>query len=88
MCRENGEFRYGEREWVGMAEKLHSASSNGYIQDLSSEDGRDLFDRQARRYLGVGGEEFLRRLEAGEYGDPDDDPRVMRLVMLLPFARA
>lgn len=62
--------------------------TNGYITDLNSEESHELFDQQAKRYLGVSGEEFVRRLEAGEYGDPDDDPRVMRLVMLLPFARA
>lgn len=62
--------------------------TNGYITDLNAEESHELFDQQARRYLGVSGDEFVRRLEAGEYGDPDDDPRVMRLVMLLPFARA
>lgn len=62
--------------------------TNGYIKDLTSEEGRDLFDRKAKQYLGVSGEEFIRGLQAGEYGDPDDDPRVMRLVMLLPFAKA
>ncbi len=62
--------------------------ANGHIKDLTLEEGRDLFDRKARQYLGVSGDEFIRRLEAGEYGDPDDDSRVMRLVMLLPFARA
>ncbi len=64
------------------------AQTNGYINDLSQEEGSALFDRKARQYLDVSGDEFIRRLEAGEYGDPDDDPRVMRLVMLLPFARA
>lgn len=62
--------------------------TNGYIRDLSSEEGRDLFDRKARQYLDISGDEFVQRLEAGEYGDPDDNPKVMRLVMLLPFARA
>lgn len=62
--------------------------TNGHIQDLSSEEGRDLFDRKAMQYVGVSGDEFIRGLEAGEYGDPDDNPKVMRLVMLLPFARA
>jgi hypothetical protein len=70
-----------------MAEK-EAAKTNGYIRDLNEQEGHDFFDRKAQQYLGVSGDEFIRLLEAGEYGDPDDDPRVMRLVMLLPFARA
>ncbi len=62
--------------------------TDGYIRDLTSEESHALFDRKAWQYFSVSGEEFIRRLEAGEYGDPDDDPRVMRLIMLLPFARA
>ena len=62
-------------------------TADGYVRELSSEEGKELFDRKARRYLGGSGDEFLRKLEAGEYGDPDEDPNVMRLVMLIPFAR-
>jgi hypothetical protein len=36
--------------------------------------------------LGISGEEFLRRWQAGEYPDPDGTP-VMHLVMSLPFVR-
>lgn len=61
------------------------------VRVLSREEGRDLLDRQARRYLGISGEEFTSRYESGEYGDPDDrsrnDPAVMRLAMLLTFVR-
>lgn len=71
-----------------IAVQQEASQANGYIKDLTSEEGRDLFDRKARQYLDVSGDEFIRRLEAGEYGDPDNDPKVMRLVMLLPFARA
>lgn len=64
---------------------------NEDVRELSREEGRQLFDRQAQRYLGISGEEFLKKWDAGEYGDPDDrtknPPGVMRLVMLLPFVR-
>lgn len=64
--------------------------TNGF-RELSSDEGRGLLDRQAQHYLGVSGEEFVRAWEAGEYGDPDDrtknSPGVMRVAMLLPFAR-
>ena len=65
--------------------------TNGHIPELSREEGRELFDRQAQRYLGISGDEFLRAWDAGEYGDPDDrsqnPPGVMRLAMLLSFVR-
>ena len=43
-----------------------------------------LVDRAARRELGMTAEEFIRRWEAGEFGDLDDQPEVMRVAMLLP----
>jgi hypothetical protein len=59
---------------------------NGAIKELTAEEGRELFDKAARYYLNMSGEEFIRKWEAGEFGDPDDRPEVMHLVMLLPFA--
>lgn len=56
--------------------------------ELSPEEGFALFDRQARRSLQMDGHEFLRRWEAGEFADDADRPEVMRVVQLLPFARA
>ncbi len=68
-----------------------TAKENGHVRELSREEGRELLDRQTRRYLQVGGDEFIRRWDAGEYGDPDDRSEnpaaVMRLGMLLPFVR-
>jgi len=60
-------------------------------RELSREEGRGLFDRQARRYLDMSGDEFLSKWDDGEFGDPDDrtknPPGVMLLAMLLPFVR-
>jgi hypothetical protein len=68
-----------------------TTQENGKVHELSREEGLKLLDRQARRYLNVDGKEFIRRWDAGEYGDPDDRaqnrPAVMRLGMLLPFVR-
>lgn len=61
--------------------------ANGQVQELSRKGSRELFDRQARRYFNVSGDTFIEKLEAGEYGDPDENPDLMRMVMLLPFAR-
>jgi hypothetical protein len=54
--------------------------------ELTREEGQDLFDRRATKLLGISGEEFLRRWDAGEYMD-SDDPRVSSLGVLIPFAR-
>lgn len=56
------------------------------VRVLTPEQGRELFDRQARRRLGMSGEEFIRAWDAGEFGERDDSD-LMGLVMMLPFAR-
>ncbi len=56
------------------------------LRELDEQAGRELVDKQARKYLGMSGEEFKRRWEAGEI-DADDSPDVMRVAMLLGFAR-
>ena len=60
-------------------------TKDGKIRELTLEEGRALLDRQARRYLGISGEEFVRRYKAGEFAN-SDTPEVMRVAMLLPFA--
>ena len=55
---------------------------------LTIKEGRALFDRQAKKELGISGEEFLRRWDAGEYSpvpDTAEGRKVGRLVMLMPF---
>lgn len=68
-----------------------TAHTDRNVRELSREEGRELFDRQARRYLDMSGGEFLKKWDAGEFADPDDrtknPPGVMELAMLLPFVR-
>ena len=62
----------------------------GRDQYATPEEGRSLFDYQARKLLNISGEEFLRRWDAGEYRDVADAPgqrHIMRLAMLIPFGR-
>ncbi len=42
------------------------------VRELSPEESAAEFDRQARRRLGMSGEEFLRRWDAGEFPDIED----------------
>lgn len=57
------------------------------VQELTPEEGHQLFDRAARRRLGISGAEFIRRWDAGEYVGKADEPDVSTVAMLLPFGR-
>lgn len=54
------------------------------IKFLSRKEGRKLLDKQARRYLRMSGEEFVRKWKAKEFDDPDR-PEVMQVAFLIPF---
>lgn len=60
------------------------------IRWLSDEEASADFDAQARRWLGISGDEFLRRWDAGDYrriADDADHPHVMSIAMLIPLVR-
>ena len=57
------------------------------IRTLSRSEGLALLDRHARAELGVSAETFIRRWKAGRYASRACRPEVMRVAMLLPFAR-
>jgi hypothetical protein len=52
---------------------------------VTSDEGKQLLDNQAQKYLGMSGEEFRRRYKAGEIEDPERS-EVVRVSLLLPFA--
>ena len=53
---------------------------------LTREEGLRLLDDNARRYLGMSGEEFVRAWYGGVFDDDPDRPEVMRVASLLPLA--
>ena len=57
--------------------------------ELSEEEGRALFDREALRLLGMSGDEFLAKYDAGEIDvdDPSIHSAAIKMEMLLPFVR-
>jgi len=60
------------------------------VRWLSDDEARAEFDAEARHWLGVSGEEFLRRWDAGEYRDVFDDeehPGVLMVATLIPWVR-
>ncbi len=78
-----------------MASTLRLIEAEEQIEDpeivwVSPEDGRRMFDEAAREWLGISGEEFLTRLDAGDYADiPDDEAhrRYLDLALLRRFAQ-
>jgi hypothetical protein len=62
---------------------LPDAPSEPTPRVVSAEEGRAIIDERAKRFLGMSGEEFRRRYEAGEL-DPNDD-NVLRVALLLPL---
>ena len=60
---------------------------NGQIRELTREEGRELLDCEARRYLGMSADEFIQAWESGKFADNADQSDVMYVALLLPFAR-
>ena len=63
-----------------------TASKNGAVTvaSLSREEGKQLVDRQARKYLKMSGEDFARDYRAGRIKDPHR-LAVARVAILLPL---
>ena len=60
------------------------------IYEPTYEEGMAMLDAEARRGLGISGEEFLRRFDAGEYAGIKEDEvgrAVVNLIFTIPFAR-
>ena len=59
------------------------------IHFVTPEEGRRMFDEAVRKYMGISGEEFLRRLDAGEYYEIADKPghrHIVRLALMRSLA--
>jgi hypothetical protein len=57
------------------------------LEVVSDEEGFELFDETARFLTGMSGQEFLDRWDAGELDDRRDEPEIVHVAMLIPFAR-
>lgn len=67
-----------------LGRKLRKGRRTGVAVELSRAETRLLFDRTARRELNMSGDEFLRRLDAG---DLPDSPVAEHLALLAGGAR-
>jgi hypothetical protein len=57
---------------------------------LDPELGIAMFDQEARRVVGMSGDEFIARWDAGEFHDWEDTPEwrdLEYLILLIPFGR-
>lgn len=98
MTTRNGHARVRGRHSTSVRSR-HKTKAPGVARQIvreetyhaaGAEEGREIFDRQARKALGISGTEFLRRWDAGDYRCVADDVegrKVRRLAMLIPFAR-
>jgi hypothetical protein len=57
------------------------------VREVSADEGRALFDKTARKLLGISGDEFLARWDRGDYEDEHEQIAVTKVAMLIPFAR-
>lgn len=65
----------------------HSLVAPRTPHELTREEGLAILDRQARRYLNMSGDEFIRAWDAGEFADDPDRPEVMRVAFLIGLGR-
>ncbi|MCA0437852.1 MAG: hypothetical protein M9891_13735 [Austwickia sp.] len=56
------------------------------VEEMTVDEGRAMFEALSRDRLGIGREEFLRRLDAGDYDETDSED-VIRLRIMAPFGR-
>jgi len=69
------------------AVQRETSQTNGNARDLTPEEGREIFDRQAQRYLKMSGAAFLEAWDTEQFNDPDSSPDVMHVAMLIPLVR-
>lgn len=55
------------------------------VHELTDEEARELFDKQARRCLNMSGDEFVAAWRAGKFRGKADTPEVMPVAFLLPL---
>lgn len=75
-----------------MTARSHSRETDDTLPpgvEMSAAEAWELFDSDARRFMGMSGEEFLRAWDAHELDvDGPDHTRIIRVSMLIPFVRA
>lgn len=58
-----------------------------HVRRSTPDQGVAMLDEQARRHLDMSGDDFLRDWDAGVFADRLEDPSVMAVAAMIPFAR-
>ena len=74
--------RLAEEPKMAASEPTADALDAVPVRELTAAESRAWFDAQAQALLGIGGAEFLRRLDAGAYDDIADTPGHLGIVEL------
>ncbi len=61
------------------------AKDENVVKELTLEEGWELLDKQALKYLSMSAKEFVKKWKAGEFDEDPDRPEIMHVAMLLPF---
>jgi hypothetical protein len=67
-----------------MSSSVADDKSESKIKLLNDKEAVEYFDAQVRALLDISAEEFLERRSKGEYKDACDNPKVLRLLMMVP----
>ncbi len=81
-------FESDERMVVGKTHARAKAASRKTAGpgEADREEGKEILDRAAHRYLQMSGDEFMAKWDAGEFPEVDQ-PDVLNVALLLPFVR-
>lgn len=88
LCEDGTGSHRGSMMVTTKRQRRHRDDTEG-VREVTPAEGMALLDAEARRYLGMSGEEFLRAWHAGEI-DPEEPERhsaVIRVMMLIPLAQ-
>lgn len=61
------------------------AGDNGGIRHLGPKEGRELFDRLARRNCGMSGHDFISAWNEGRFKKDAERPEIAELAILIPL---
>jgi hypothetical protein len=56
-------------------------------RELDDSEAKELFEAAVQKRLGISTEEFLKKFDAGQFKDREEDPLLVRLFSLLPLVR-
>lgn len=66
--------------------ELQTRQAERDYQEITLEEGREMLDRAARKYLNMSGDEFVAAWDEGRIPEPDS-LAVQQVATLLPFGR-